>query len=122
MAIQTAKPVGKTTPAAAPATPAVATKTTGERVSDRFVAWVKRHKQLSSWIGTVIVIAAVLLVWQLSTKRRAEEIASRELPGARFAVANQKMPLAATDLAKAIENYNTTNPADEGPLLLANVP
>ncbi len=121
MAIQTAKPVGKTTPAAALATPAVATKTTGERFSDRFVAWVKRHKQLSSWIGTVIVIAAVLLVWQLSTKRRAEEIASRELQGARFAFENQNMPLAASELAKVIENYNSTNAAEEGRLLLANV-
>src|SRR5437879_6510942 len=66
---------------------------TGEGFSDRFVAWVKRHKQLSSWIGAVIVIAAVLFVWQLSTKRRAEEIASRELQGARFAFENQNLRL-----------------------------
>src|SRR5712691_7862221 len=94
---------------------------TGDGFSDRFVAWVKRHKQLSSWIGAVIVIAAVLFVWQLSTKRRAEEIASRELQGARFAFENQNMPLAASELAKVVENYDGTNAADEARLLLANV-
>src|SRR5882762_9299883 len=122
MATQAAKPTVKTSSAAAaaPATPAVAT-TTGDRFSDRFVAWVKRHKQLSSWIGAVIVIAAVLFVWQLSTKRRAEEIASRELQGARFAFENQNLPLAASELAKVVENYDGTNAADEGRLLLANV-
>jgi tetratricopeptide (TPR) repeat protein len=122
MATQAAKSTVKTSSAAAaaPATPAVAT-TTGDRFSDRFVAWVKRHKQLSSWIGAVIVIAAVLFVWQLSTKRRAEEIASRELQGARFAFENQNLPLAASELAKVVENYDGTNAAEEGRLLLANV-
>src|SRR5437016_8328397 len=87
MATQTAKPKVKTSSAAAaaPATPAVATKARGERFSDRFVAWVKRHKQLSSWIGAVIVIGAVLFVWQLSTKRRAGEIASGEVKAPRSA-------------------------------------
>src|SRR6266852_2384593 len=101
MATQTAKPTAKTSSAAAaaPATPAVAAKTPSEGFTDRVVAWVKRHKQLSSWIGAVIVIAAVLFVWQLSTKRRAEEIASRELQGARFAFENQNLPLAASELA-----------------------
>src|SRR5207247_4668110 len=94
---------------------------TGEGFSDRFVAWVKRHKQLSSWIGAVIVIAAVLFVWQLSTKRRAEEIASRELQGARFAFENQNLPLAASELAKVIANYAETNAAAEARILLANV-
>src|SRR6267143_1186347 len=123
MATQTAKPTVKTSSAAAaaPATPAVAAKTQGEGFSDRFLAWVKLHKQLSSWIGAVIVIAAVLFVWQLSTKRRAEEIASRELQGARFAFENQNLPLAASELAKVVENYSGTNAADEARLLLANV-
>lgn len=123
MATQTAKPTVKTSSAAAaaPATPAVAAKTPSEGFTDRFVAWVKRHKQLSSWIGAVIVIAAVLFVWQLSTKRRAEEIASRELQGARFAFENQNLPLAASELAKVVENYDGTNASEEGRLLLANV-
>jgi len=121
MAIQTAKPVGKTTPVAAPAASAVPPETAGERFSDRFGAWVRRHKQLSSWIGTVIVIAAGLFVWHLSTSRRTEEIASRELQGARFAFENQNMPLAASELAKVVENYDGTNAAEEARLLLANV-
>lgn len=89
--------------------------------SDRFVTWVNTHRQLSYWIGTVLVVGAVLFVWQLSTKRRSEEIASRELQGARFAFENQNLPLAASELARVIENYSGTNAAEEGRLLLANV-
>src|SRR5574341_1203260 len=89
--------------------------------SDRFIAWVSAHRQLSYWIGTILVVAAVLFVWQLSTKRRSEEIASRELQGARFAFENQNLPLAASELARVIENYSGTNAAEEGRLLLANV-
>ncbi|MGH7520351.1 MAG: tetratricopeptide repeat protein [Gemmatimonadales bacterium] len=79
------------------------------------------HRQLSYWIGTILVVGAVLFVWQLSTKRRSEEIASRELQGARFAFENQNLPLAASELARVIENYSGTNAAEEGRLLLANV-
>lgn len=89
--------------------------------SDRLVTWVNAHRQLSYWIGTVLVVGAVLFVWQLSTKRRSEDIASRELQGARFAFENQNLPLAASELARVIENYSGTNAAEEGRLLLANV-
>lgn len=89
--------------------------------SDGLVTWVNAHRQLSYWIGTILVVAAVLFVWQLSTKRRSEEIASRELQGARFAFENQNLPLAASELARVIENYSGTNAAEEGRLLLANV-
>jgi tetratricopeptide (TPR) repeat protein len=121
MATATRSGVTGAKPAAAPAAPAIATKGAGEPFSDRFVAWVRQHRQLSSWIGSIIVIAAVLFVWQLSTRRRAEEIASRELQGARFAFENQNMPLAASELAKVVANYEGTNSADEARVLLANV-
>lgn len=88
---------------------------------DRALAWIKAHRQLSSWGGTIIVVAAVLFVWQLSIGRREEEIASRDLQGARFAFESQNLPLAASALAKVVENHSGTNAASEARLLLANV-
>src|SRR6266567_6573662 len=90
-------------------------------LTDRLGAWVKAHRQLSSWIGAIMVVGAGLFIWNLSTQRRSEEIASRDLQGARFAFENQNLPLAASELAKVVENYDGTNAADEGRLLLANV-
>ena len=88
---------------------------------DRALAWIRAHRQLSSWIGTAIVVAAALFVWQLSIGRREEEIASRDLQSARFAFENQNLPLAASELAKVVENHSGTNAAAEARLLLANV-
>jgi predicted negative regulator of RcsB-dependent stress response len=92
-----------------------------EPFSDRFGAWVAAHRTLSTWVAGVIIIAAGLFLWTQSTKRRSEEIASRELQGARFAFENQNLPLAASELARIVENYSGTNAAEEGRLLLANV-
>jgi len=113
MAIQTAVPTKPTTTAPV--------RASSKPFSERFVEWVNSHRQLSYWIGTILVVGAVLFVWQLSTKRRSEEIASRELQGARFAFENQNLPLAASELARVTENYAGTNAAEEGQLLLANV-
>src|SRR6266404_2468506 len=88
--------------------------------SERFGAWVKGHRQITSWVGAILVVGAVLFVWTMSTKRRTEEIASRDLQGARFAFENQNYPLAASELAKVIENYSGTNAAAEARILLAN--
>jgi len=90
-------------------------------LSDRAIAWVQSHRRLASWIGTIVALGAVLFIWTLSTKRRAEEIASRNLAGARFAFDNQNLPLAASELAKVVEDYSGTNAAAEGRLLLGNV-
>ncbi|HKC41700.1 MAG TPA: tetratricopeptide repeat protein, partial [Gemmatimonadales bacterium] len=78
-------------------------------------------RQLSSWVGGIVVVGAGLFIWNLSTQRRSEEIASRDLQGARFAFENQNLPLAASELAKVVENYSGTNAAAEARLLLANV-
>ena len=109
MATQTAAPAG---------TPA---RTHVDPFSERFVEWVKAHKQIAGWIGAALVVALVLFVWTLSSNRRSEEIASRELQGARFAFENQNLPLAASELARIVENYSGTNAAQEGRLLLAQV-
>ena len=89
--------------------------------SERFGGWVKGHRQITSWVGAILVVGAVLFVWTMSTKRRTEEIASRDLQGARFAFENQNYPLAASELAKVIENYSGTNASAEARILLANV-
>ena len=89
--------------------------------SETFGAWVRAHRQITSWVGAILVVGAVLFVWTMSTKRRTEEIASRDLQGARFAFENQNYPLAASELAKVIENYSGTNASAEARILLANV-
>src|SRR5690349_14508696 len=78
-------------------------------VSEWLVAWVKSHRQISSWIGAIVVVGAVLFLWTMSTKRRSEEIAGRSLAGARFAFDNQNLPLAASELAKLIAEYSGTH-------------
>jgi len=88
---------------------------------ERVVAWINAHRQAAAWIGAAVVVAVVLFVWTVSTNRRSEEIASRELQGARFAFENQNLPLAASELARIIENYSGTNAAQQGRLLLAQV-
>lgn len=90
-------------------------------VSERITAWIQGHRRIASWIGTIVVVAAVLFIWTLSTRRRTEEIASRDLAGARFAYDNQNLPLAASELSKVVADYSGTNAAQEGRLLLANV-
>ncbi|HEY6092688.1 MAG TPA: tetratricopeptide repeat protein [Gemmatimonadales bacterium] len=119
MATQTATRGGGNPKPVTPAAPAVAAPR--RDFGDRALEWIKAHRQASSWIGTAIVLAAVLVVWQLSIRRRAEEIASQELQGARYAYENQNLPLAASELAKVVENYSGSNAASEARLLLANV-
>ncbi|HEV2669560.1 MAG TPA: tetratricopeptide repeat protein [Gemmatimonadales bacterium] len=90
-------------------------------MSDRAGAWIAAHRTLSTWIAAIIIIAGGVFFWMQSTNRRADEIASRELQGARFAFENQNLPLAASELARVVENYSGTNSAEEGRVLLANV-
>lgn len=88
---------------------------------ERVVAWTRTHKRFTSWTTTVLVIAAALFVWTASSNKRSEAIAGRQLQGARYAFDNQNLPLAASELARVIENYSGTNAAAEGKLLLAQV-
>src|SRR6185503_13290583 len=109
MATHTAAPVGSPSNAEV------------EPFFERVVAWANAHRQITSWIGIAIVVGIVLFVWTASSNRRSEEVAGRELQGARFAFENQNLPLAASELARITENYSGTQAAEEGRLLLAQV-
>ena len=88
---------------------------------ERVLGWTRAHKQATSWISTVLIVAAGLLVWTASTTRRSEAVAGQQLQSARYAFDNQNLPLAASELARIIENYSNTNAAAQGRLLLAQV-
>ena len=92
-----------------------------EPLLERVVRWTKAHQKLTSWIGGAILVGAVLFVWTASSTRRSETIASRQLQGARYAFDNQNLPLAASELARIVENYSGTNAASEARLVLAQV-
>ena len=95
--------------------------TQGEPFLERALDWTRAHKQATTWVSAALVVGAVLFVWTLSSTRRSEAIASRQLQAARYAFENQNLPLAASELARVIENYSGTNAAAEGRLLLAQV-
>ena len=92
-----------------------------DELQERLVGWVKGHRQASSWIATVLVVGAALLVWTVATSRRSELAAGRQLQSARFAFENQNLPLAASELARIVENFSGTNAAAEARLLLGQV-
>lgn len=114
----------RTTGKSAPPTTTPAPAVPGTKrpdLSERLGAWFSAHKQVTSWVGAIVVIGALLFVWQMSNKSRTEAAASRDLQAARFAYENQNLPLAASGLAKVIADYDGTNAAEEARLLLGNV-
>ena len=117
----TATRTGSGKPTSPLGAPAAAPGALRPSLTDRLVGWAKAHQKITSWTGAILLVGAGLFVWTLSTQRRTEEIASRDLQGARFAFENQNLPLAASELAKVIANYAETNAAAEARILLANV-
>jgi tetratricopeptide (TPR) repeat protein len=88
---------------------------------ERVLEWTRVHRRATTWISVALILGAGLFVWTLSTTRRSETIAGRQLQGARYAFENQNLPLAASELARIIENYSNTNAAAEARLLLSQV-
>src|SRR5258705_7179486 len=95
--------------------------TQAEPFLERALEWAKAQRQVTTWSGFVLVLGVVLIVWTVSSTRRSEAIAGRQLQGARYALDNQNLPLAASELARLMENYSSTNAAAEGRLVLAQV-
>jgi tetratricopeptide (TPR) repeat protein len=93
----------------------------GEPFVERVVGSIKRHRTAASWIAGALVVGLGLFLWTLSSTRRSEAIAGRQLQGARFAFDQQNLPLAASELARLVENYSGTNAAAEARLLLGQV-
>lgn len=93
------------------------TQTTAERV----LAWVGRHRQGSAYGGAAILVAAILVVWNISATRRSEVEARSNLANARIAFESRNMGLASSELARVRENYSGTKAAEEATLLLAQV-
>lgn len=102
-------------------TPSATPATQVEPFLERARAWIVAHSKIAIWIGVALVVGIVLLVWTLSSNRRSEGIASRQLQGGRYAFESQNFPLAASELARIVENYSGTNAAKEARLLLAQV-
>jgi tetratricopeptide (TPR) repeat protein len=88
---------------------------------ERLLEWAKNHRQVTTWVGAAVLVGAGLFLWTLSSTRRSEAIAGRQLQGALYALENRNLPLAASELARIVENYSGTNAAAEGRLVLAQV-
>ena len=88
---------------------------------ERLLDWIRGHTRAVTWIVGALVVGLGLFLWTLSSTRRSETIAGRQLQGARYAFESQNLPLAASELARIVENYSGTNAAAQGRLLLAQV-
>jgi tetratricopeptide (TPR) repeat protein len=85
------------------------------------VQWVKSHKQAAAYLGMIGGVVAVLFVWYLWSAGTAERTAGAQLEQARLAVDSRNFGLAASELARLVENYAGTRAAQEGAILLAQV-
>src|SRR5256712_9785548 len=85
------------------------------------VQWVEGQKQVAAYLGRMGGVVAVLFVWYLWSNRTAERTAGAQLEQARLAVDSRNFGLAASELARLVENYAGTRAAQEGTILLAQV-
>jgi predicted negative regulator of RcsB-dependent stress response len=83
--------------------------------------WLKRHRQVATYAGVVLALAAGLFAWNLLTTKTAERNAGSQLEQGRLALDSKNYPLAASVLAQVVENYSGTHAAQEGAILLAQV-
>jgi predicted negative regulator of RcsB-dependent stress response len=88
---------------------------------EALIAWLREHKQATSWGATILLVAAGLFGWKLLSTRQSERIASQNLNSARFALDAKNYALAASELSRITENYSGTRSANEASLLLAQV-
>lgn len=72
-------------------------------------------------VGGAVLLAAGGVWFTLSARTRREAFASRALRDAQQAIGAGNAPLAASDLARLVQNYGGTAAAGEGALLLAQI-
>src|SRR5437879_450064 len=77
--------------------------------------------RIEAYLGMIGGVVAVLFVWYLWSNRTAERTAGAQLEQARLAVDSRNFGLAASELARLVENYAGTRAAQEGTILLAQV-
>src|ERR1700746_94022 len=83
--------------------------------------WIKGHRQVVTYAGVLLALAAGLFAWNLLTTKTAERNAGSQLEQGRLALDSRNYPLAASVLAQVVENYSGTHAAQEGASLLAQV-
>jgi outer membrane PBP1 activator LpoA protein len=93
----------------------------GDDVLERSLAWVRGHRQFTSWAGVVLLVAAGLFYWNRISTEQSERVADSRLGSARLAFESNNYPLAASELSQITVNYAGTNAAQQATLLLAQV-
>ena len=90
-------------------------------LSERVLAWVRGHRQLSTYGAGALVLVALFVAWNWMSARSSEDRAYELLNQARVAFESGNMPLAASEFARIAENYSGTKSAEQATLLLAQV-
>jgi tetratricopeptide (TPR) repeat protein len=92
-----------------------------DELGNKFIEWIRNHRQLAIGIAVVVVVGAGLAWWTFLSRNRTEAAASERLAEARLAFDSRNYPLAASEFSQIVENYSGTSAADQANLLLAQV-
>lgn len=93
----------------------------GDDVLERSLAWVRAHRQFSSWTAVILLVAGGLFYWNRISTEQSERVADGRLGSARLAFESNNYPLAASELSQITVNYAGTHAAQQATLLLAQV-
>jgi tetratricopeptide (TPR) repeat protein len=85
------------------------------------VPWVKGHRNLATGIAVVVLVGGGLAWWTVVSRGKVEAAASQHLAQDRLALESRNYPLAASELARLVENYSGTKAAEEADLLMGQV-
>jgi tetratricopeptide (TPR) repeat protein len=89
--------------------------------AEQWLAWIKANERRLTVAGGVLVVLAGAVWFGISAKARRETFARRELDTARLSAESGNLPLAASDLARIVSTYGSTDAGQEASLLLAQV-
>ncbi|HXQ28765.1 MAG TPA: tetratricopeptide repeat protein [Gemmatimonadales bacterium] len=85
------------------------------------VSWAKGNRNLAIGLGVALVAGGGLGWWTIVSRNRVEAAASQRLSQGRLALESRNYPLAASELARLVENYSGTKAASEANILMAQV-